>query len=128
VTKEVVNIPNYPVELTIDPHNMWPDLHPMQILQSCGFLPKWFVGHKPPETIKDHMERSYGFGAFPMQLGLGKSRISDDGIHTYPGDPPLYPHIIMKNTETNAEMIQWESGIVAFRDNPSDEWFLTRMD
>jgi hypothetical protein len=131
--------------LTIDNTNLECVLDPLEktrydkegVMAACGLIPFWFVEYastpKPETGIKEYMSDRYGFGAlFPMTIakepGDQGSTIHEDGSMTYPGDPELYPLMRLKAKHTDAELIQWDMGIVAMRDKPTDEWFLTRMD
>jgi hypothetical protein len=103
------------------------------IAHRCGYLPEWFIMHcrnpnKHIVPIKDWMEECYRMGdLYEMAQGARQSTIHDDLTMTFPGDPTFYPLVHIKGEE-GVEMVQWESGIVAFRDKPEDKWFLTRMD
>jgi len=117
------------VKGVIDPHNHWPDINHRELYEWTGFLPAWFISYSffPDKEegggVKDFMDKAYGFGLHEMTGGS----VTEDDIHQYPEDPDMYPIITLEATN-GSQMIQWEHGIVAFRDSTEDEWFITRMD
>ena len=116
--------------ITLDPTSKFEDMTPQMVMEWCGFLPHWFIeyavaplDYTNTKSIKEHMYDSYGFGLHEMTGG----EIKEDYTYTYPTDPTLQPLIHIQANE-GAEMIQWNYGIVAFRDSDEDDWFTTRMD
>ena len=115
------------LRIVIDPTESWPKQTSTHIYWSCGFVPGWFEqyveGQTDHKTIRAHMSQRYGFGIHPM---TGHD-ITEELLFVYPEDPELPPLIHMKE-EDGVELVQWQYGIVGFRDSAEDEWLVTRMD
>lgn len=117
---------------TLDPHNKFP-FKEEQIIQACGYLPGWAAQYftalaqsdEIDMSLREHMDDMYGFGMYESK----QTTITDDLVHQYPEDPDLYPLLVMETRDGDGPMmVQYQHGLVSFRESPEDEWFSTRMD
>ena len=75
-------------------------------------------------SVKMHMETSYGFGPTHEMTG---GEVQENHTYTFPDDPTLHPLVYIESNE-GAELLQFKYGIVAFRDDDTSDWYVTRMD
>ena len=112
--------------VTTDPNNKHEqDYH--AIIEQGGFLPGWLIAYELEpidDSLQDHMAKAYGYGLFPMG---DKSGITDELVHTYPGDPDLQP-LFTFDFSNGAQFVFYQYAICAMRQSPDDKWFVTRMD
>ena len=98
--------------------------------EAMGLIPYFIIeaaveGPQSAREVLDAMNRTYGFGGPEMTGGT----IEEDGTHTYPGDPDLYPYakFNLSGAEgTIADVFVDPYAIVAVRDDK--ETLVTRMD
>jgi hypothetical protein len=116
---------NHEYQLTFDPAKYWVNTSNSQayLIALCGYLPS-FATHPAhlPLTLKEKMEAMYGFGALRQLEG---SSIHEYGVHSFPGDPDLYP--ILRIDRGAEHVYIYEHGLVAFS-APRGKYFVTRMD
>ena len=76
------------ISVTNDPLNRFPNHAGAFFYNSLGRLPEMFdAGLRSAGPIHLGMLNAYGFGGSPMTGGT----VADNGVYTYPEDPPLYP-------------------------------------
>lgn len=114
---------------TMDPHNKWPKLGPIEMLDSCGYIPGWLMSYSICKdnvrpTLQTYMGDCYKFGLFEMKGGKVKKNL----VYKFPEDPPLYPIMHFTPTNGDAEFVMWQHAICAIRETKKDAWFVTRMD
>ena len=81
------------MEIKTDPTGHYTDVKPEKLFAVTGILPVWameaaVMGADPIE----HMVERYGFGKHVMTGG----KTTPEGVHMYPGDPPMYPVMEMR--------------------------------
>lgn len=97
------------------------------IREECGLLISWALQRNPDISIKETLIGAYGYGVYEMT----GSTVDDQGVHSYPEDPDLYPLISITDTETSEIVYVYQFGIVAFTHpstDPDKATFVTRMD
>jgi len=90
------------------------------LMEMIGILPHWLAVGDKSLPAKEIFDAAYDFGLFSITGG----KIDDNGIFSYPEDPPLYP--IAKVIRGKEIIYFYESAIVAIVSK--DETFVTRMD
>src|SRR5210317_679952 len=111
------------VKVEIDPLKKYPNALPDRIFAAAGYIPGWltdphFEQFNAIETIK--MNYPYWSGD-----SLKQAKLDEEGIFTYPGDPPFYP--ILK-IERNGEIIyQYQHAFIAIVDK-NENVTITRCD
>lgn len=111
------------VEFHLDPLSKFENYTPDDIMDVCGFIPQWLVAEELIEyDALTALDKAYQWGPLTH---LEKSVVNEDGSYSYPGDPDMYPLIIIKRGKDT--VIQYQYGMVAIKvdDKP---FVVTRMD
>jgi len=100
-----------------------PNMTIQQIDSTLGFLPNWLCNMDFLDfNAKDALERQYGFGSLHK---FEETKIDENGVWFYPGDPPMLP--LSKVTRGEETIYQYLYGLVAIVDKDGNS-FCTRMD
>jgi len=110
------------VSLEIDPLNYYGLVPAIRLVDACGLIPGW-VGNEAfsDQDMKTALDKQYGYGLHEMT----GSTITEEGVHSYPEDPDMYPLIKMERKDET--LFMYESAIVAIR-QADGTMFVTRMD
>ena len=127
--KRSIKMDKFDCTMTIDPNSNFNGVPEERLMAACGLIPAWLATYSCKETrasnnLKDHLDKEYTFGMFPMEGG----KVNDNLSYSFPEDPDLHPLMHYKNHETEAEFIMFQHAMCAVRQTPNDEWFVTRMD
>ena len=122
--------------IVLDPNNHYTShLNAQQLIDTGGFLVDWAIAYfekgKKADTLREHMEKCY---TLPLDPFPPESKVEDNLVLTYPGDPDLYPTLIIQ--EHNPEEVEvpgapltriiiYQYGIVVIEENGNQ--FITRM-
>jgi len=107
--------------IAVDPKNHWPNVSASRLLEVPGTLLPWAIETEEGESVRDSFERNYCCPVFEMQ-----GEITDDGLFTYPGDPDLYPVVLLMTEKEDVFFYQY--AIVAILNKDTGDTFITRMD
>lgn len=111
------------ISYSVDPTNNFLRTPNEDLLEACGFIPHWVVSPEFQELpLQEALEIQYGFGSLIEMTG---SKINENGVMSYPGDPDLYP--LIRINRGDEIFYQYQYGIVAFINKDKDV-FITRMD
>lgn len=106
--------------LIVDPLKKFEHVSPMRIVDALGILPTWLtLGDERP--VLEQFNSNYQFGLHPISEG----ELSDDGIFSYPGDPPLYP--LGKQILNGEKIYYYQHALVAIQ-QPDNSFVYIRMD
>ena len=115
--------------LIVNPLGMKTNLSPDDMIECCGFIPRWvarYILAGETSDLKEYLEKCYGFGALYEMTG---GEVKENGAYVYPGDPELKPIVefqIQQPDGTKYVVRQYEYAIVSIKKN--DTVFVTRMD
>ena len=93
------------------------------IKEECGILMTWAAHREPDQSIKEGLLSMYQYGVHEMTGGT----IDEEGIYSYPEDPPLAPLLSISEQSTGEIVYVYPYGIVAFT-HPDEDTYVTRMD
>jgi len=133
-------IPHAKVEnarMVLDPNDYWckEGVTYEGCLQTGAMIAGWFgdylagdAGFTPypkDEGVLAFLNHAYahGGGCYKMEGG----EVGEDLTYKYPGDPLLQPTFRVYQDD-GPELVMWQHAMCAFRDNPQDDWYVTRMD
>jgi hypothetical protein len=81
------------MDIIIDPNKQFTRASSDRIMEACGIIPgfAWEAEEHAEagrDAVHQAMEKCYGFPAPPSNTGAS---IDENGVYTYPDDPPLHP-------------------------------------
>lgn len=122
--------------LSYDPFKkLYESVAPIEIWESCGLLTHFAIeSFRNPQPLYETMLEQYGFPADPIAGGT----INETGVYRYPGDPDLYPVMVMEQEErlpdpddvtaptATRTLFFYRYALIAIREN--GQTIVTRMD
>lgn len=110
-------------KISFDPHSQF-NATKKQLADGCGFLLPWAVeGLMHGEKFLEALRNRYGFPDYEFDEN---STVDEEGVHHYPGDPPLHPYMEMESKEEILRIYPY--AIVAVTNKETNNTVITRMD
>ena len=94
----------------------------LDIAQECGIIINWCINRDPGDSFHETLDKRYRYGMYEMKGGT----ISEEGVHSYPEDPDLYP--LCEVRQDDEVVWVYEYGIVCIKNLITDKTFVCRMD